>query len=145
MNKLVWRIFNQLIDVSWMHDSKLLLFLFLPFWGKLQCQFSGPSQQSPGYDPNNSIGFHWNLSDGVVIGNDIFLSFLCFDFHLIVSFCTFGYDCNRMYDKTSRSVGLIQPLDHRGLNLNKRGVLTTDSYYNNSNCQSNTTYKNKFC
>ena len=145
MNKLVWRIFNQLIDVSWIHDSKLLLFLFLPFWGKLHCQFSGPSQQSPGYDPNNSIGFHWNLSDGVVIGNDIFLSFLCFDFHLIVSFCTFGYDCNRMYDKTSRSVGLIQPLDHRGLNLNKRGVLTTDSYYNNSNCQSNTTYKNKFC
>ena len=145
MNKLVWRIFNQLIDVSWMHDSKLLLFLFFPFWGKLQCQFSGPSQQSPGYDPNNSIGFHWNLSDGVVIGNDIFLSFLCFDFHLIVSFCTFGYNCNRMYDKTSRSVGLIQPLDHRGLNLNKRGVLTTDSYYNNSNCQSNTTYKKKFC
>ena len=29
------------------------------------------------------------------------------------------------------------------LNLNKRGVLTTDSYYNNSNCQSNTTHKNK--
>ena len=29
------------------------------------------------------------------------------------------------------------------LNLNKRGVLTADSYYNNSNCQSNTTHKNK--
>ena len=70
-------------------------------------------------------------------GNDIFLSFLCFDFDLIVSF--FGYDCNRMYNKTSRSVGLIQPLDHRGLNLNKHRLLTTDSYYNNSNCQSNTT------
>ena len=76
-------------------------------------------------------------------GNDSFLPFLCFDFHLIVSLCTFDYDCNRMYNKTSRSVGLIQPLDHRGLNLNKRGVLTTDSYYNNSNCQSNTTHKNK--
>ena len=44
-----------------------------------------------------------------------------------------------MYNKTSRSVGLIQPLDHRGLNLNKHRLLTTDSYYNNSNCQSNTT------
>ena len=72
-------------------------------------------------------------------GNDSFLPFLCFDFHLIVSLCTFDYDCNRMYNKTSRSVGLIQPLDHRGLNLNKHRLLTTDSYYNNSNCQSNTT------
>ena len=44
-----------------------------------------------------------------------------------------------MSNKTSRSVGLIQPLDHRGLNLNKHRLLTTDSYYNNSNCQSNTT------
>ena len=44
-----------------------------------------------------------------------------------------------MYNKTSRSVGLIKPLDHREIDLNKRGLLTTDSYYNNSNCQSNTT------
>ena len=63
-----------------MHDWKLLLFLFFPFWGKLQCQFSGPSRQSPSYDANNSIGFHWNLSNGVVRGIDIFLLFLCFDF-----------------------------------------------------------------
>ena len=56
----------------------------------------------------------------------------------------FGYGCNRMYDKTSRSVGLIQPLDHRGLHLNKRGLMTTDSYYNNSNCQLNTTRKITF-
>ena len=51
---------------------------------------------------------------------------------MIVSFCTFDYDCNGMYYKTSGSVGLIQSLDHRGLNLNKRRMLTTDSYYNNS-------------
>ena len=37
-----------------------------------------------------------------------------------------------MYYKTSRSVGLIQSLDHRGLNLNKRRMLTTDYYHNNS-------------
>ena len=49
-----------------------------------------------------------------------------------------------MYNKTSRSVGLIRPLDHRGLDLNKRGLLTTDSYYNNSNCQSNTTSEINF-
>ena len=145
MNKLIWKILNQLIDITWKHNWKLLLFIFFPFWGKLQCQFSGPSKQSPGYDSDNSIGLHWNVSDGVVMGNNIFFLLLCFDFHLIVSLCTFGYGCNRMYDKTSRSAGLIQPLDHRGLHLNKRGLLTTDSYYSNSNCQSNTTHKNKFC
>ena len=103
-----------------------------------------PFLQAPGYDPDNSIGFHWNLSDVVVRDNDSFLPFLYFDFHLIVSLCTFGYDCNQMYNKTSRSVGLIQPLDHRGLHLNKRGLMTTDSYYNNSNCQLNTTRKITF-
>ena len=76
--------------------------------------------------------------------NDSFLPFLYFDCHLMVSLCTFGYDCNQMYNKTSRSVGLIQPLDHRGLHLNKRGLMTTDSYYNNSNCQLNTTRKITF-
>ena len=52
-----------------------------------------------------------------------------------------------MYDKTSRNVGLIQPLDHRacrGPYLNKRVLLTTDSFYDNSNCQSNTSHKNNF-
>ena len=38
--------------------------------------------------------------------NDSFLPFLYFDCHLIVSLCTFGYDCNQMYNKTSRSVDL---------------------------------------
>ena len=125
MNKLIWKIFNSSIDISWKDDWKLLLFLFFPFWGKLQWQFSGPSWQSPGYDSDNSIGFHWNLGDGVVRDNDSFLPFLCFDFHLIVSICSFDHDCNRMYNKTSGSVGLMQLLDHRGFNLNKRGVLTT--------------------
>ena len=36
MKKLIWKILNPLIDISCKHDWKLLLFLFFPFWGKLQ-------------------------------------------------------------------------------------------------------------
>ena len=84
MNKLIWKILNQLIDITWKHNWKLLLFIFFPFWGKLQCQFSGPSKQSPGYDSDNSIGLHWNVSDGVVMGNNFF-------FHFFVLIFTWSY------------------------------------------------------